>query len=51
MNSKQLWENFLKTGSVRDYLIYKKARQSQGDNSQELSEEIAPDDVPFEKDS
>lgn len=53
MNKRELWENFIKTGRVSDYLKYKKAQEKPAfdieDNnmtefSQELFEELEPKD-------
>lgn len=46
MNKKELWQIFMKTGKVSDYLNYKNARDSVGfplDDEEEVSEEFASD--------
>lgn len=35
MDEEMAWENFLKTGSVSDYLVYSKFKNSNGLNFQE----------------
>ncbi|MBQ4348672.1 MAG: hypothetical protein IKB94_03090 [Clostridia bacterium] len=48
MNKRELWENFMKTGRVSDYLKYKKAQERpsfgfEDDNLTEFSEELSED--------
>ncbi len=46
MNKKELWQIFMKTGKVSDYLNYKNARDEQGfplEDDEEISEEFALD--------
>ncbi len=52
MNKRELWEAFIKTGSVRDYLKYKKAEErplfdNREDNLTEFSQEFF-EEVPDE---
>lgn len=49
MNKKSLWNNFLKTGKISDYLKYQRAESMPADedsfegNDLELAEEIFPE--------
>ena len=52
MNQKELWDAFIKTGSVKDYLRYRKAAgySDEGDTSWEEQTEIAEEflgDFPY----
>lgn len=46
MDKHELWENFLKSGKIADYLKYRRA--SGYDNSAEFAEEIYADDPNLE---
>lgn len=46
MNKKDLWQVFMKTGKVSDYLNYKNARDTDSfpiEEEEEFSEELTPD--------
>ena len=46
MNKKELWQKFMKTGKVTDYLDYKNAKESPDifdEYDAEFSNEISPD--------
>lgn len=48
MNKKELWQVFMKTGKVSDYLNYKNARDSESFppyEDEEIAEEFASDDL------
>lgn len=47
MNRQELWENFIRSGKVSDYLKYKNASGYDGD-SEEFAEEIFADDPNLE---
>lgn len=52
MNQKELWDAFIKTGSVRDYLRYRKAAgySDETESSWEEQAEIAEEflgDLPY----
>ena len=46
MNKHELWESFIKSGKIIDYLKYRKA--SEYDDSVEIAEEIYADDPNLE---
>ena len=46
MNKPELWENFIKSGKITDYLKYRKA--SEYDDSAEIADEIYSDDPNLE---
>ena len=49
MTKKQLWEVFMKTGRVSDYLMYKKAEDRPDfDNSEEIMTELSTEIFPEE---
>ena len=51
MTKKQLWEVFMKTGRVSDYLMYKKAEDRPDfDNSEEIMTELSGELFPQEDD-
>ncbi len=55
MNKKELWDAFIKSGSVSDYLKYRKAadygdeRESSWEEQAEIAEEFLGD-FPYNKD-
>lgn len=45
MNKKELWDNFVRTGKVSDYLKYKKANDSREfPEDLEIAQEFFPDE-------
>lgn len=50
MNKKQLWEKFMSTGKVSDYLNYKKAESYFDDDfdDSEFSDEFIPSNINLE---
>ena len=50
MNKKELWDKFIRTGKVSDYLSYRRAEKAANDAEDiEVSEDIYPD-CPYRED-